>query len=133
MDIILHTNNDSQRLEFRNPEKFSDGSGYRVILFVNSRGFAVERPFIFEQTPFDHFVKGLKKMDKTLEGSSQLKPQYMPDFIEFKLDTTGHLFVKGEINEYSFEAQSLKFEFKTDQTCLNHFINDLKKLQERTT
>ena len=129
MDIILRTNSADQRLEFRNPEKFSDGSGYRVNLVVYSRGFALERPFFFEQHPFDEFIKDLEKMDKTLKGSSQLKPEYMPDLIEFKLDKTGHLFVRGEITEHSHMEQSLAFEFMTDQTCLKGFINDLKKLQ----
>lgn len=129
MDIVLQTNSDSQRLEFRNPEKFNDFSGYRVNLFVYSRGFALEWPFYFESHPLDEFIIGLEKMNQTLKGSSQLKPEYMPDFIEFKLDETGHLFVRGEVKEYSPMEQSLKFEFMTDQTCLKDFINGLNKLK----
>ena len=129
MDILLQTNDENKRLEFRNPEKFSDSSGYRVNLFVNSRGLSVEWPFYFEEYPFDEFIKSLVKMEKTLKGSSQLKPLFEDYFIEFELNKTGQLFVRGELIEYTDTLQSIKFEFKTDQTCLKHFITDLKKLQ----
>jgi hypothetical protein len=130
MKIKLKTNKDDECLEFCDIERFSDNSGYSATLVVHSRGFSAEVPFNFEINPLEKFIIALEDMNHTLHGKARLKPNYEDLFIELELDNLGHLRVRGEMIEYSHMPQCLKFEFETDQTCLEPFIHNLKMWQK---
>ena len=67
-------------------------------------------------------------MDAGKPGEALIKGQWEEDYIKFVLNDLGHLFVSGELHEHSDMAQSLKFEFRTDQTVLGPLIRDLSPL-----
>jgi hypothetical protein len=74
MDIQLRTNQSEETLRLANVERYADGSGYRTLLEVRSRGFEVTAPFYFEPHPLSQFLGDLVAMDHSLAGSARLKP-----------------------------------------------------------
>ena len=126
MDIVLRTNQPDPALAMRSVTHFGDGSGYRVMLEVQSRGFQVRVPFYFEPQPLAAFLDQLRAMDATLKGSACLKPLFEDPFIELTMTNRGRVVVRGELFEYSEHSQHLKFEFETDQTVLRPLIDDLQ-------
>ena len=127
MDIQLRTNRSDPLLRLRDVTRFEDGSGYRAVLEVRSRGFEVSTPFYFEPRPLAEFLNQLVVMDDTLVGSARLKPLYEDHFIELTLISRGRIVVRGEVFEYSEHAQHLGFEFETDQTVLKPLIDDVRE------
>ena len=74
MDIQLRTNQSDPLLRLRDVIRFEDGSGYRSLLEIRSRGFEVSTLFYFEFQPLATFLDQLVVMDVTLAGSAKLKP-----------------------------------------------------------
>lgn len=129
MDIQLRTNRGDETLCLGNVERYADGSGYRTVLQVRSRGFEVSAPFYFEPHPLNQFLEDLVAMDRSLSGSAKLKPLYEDPFIELTLTRRGSVVVKGEMFEHSEHSQHLRFEFETDQTVLKPLIDALRACQ----
>jgi hypothetical protein len=127
MDIQLRTNQPDPSLRLRDVTRFEDGSGYRAVLEVRSRGFEVRTPFYFEPQPLAQFLDELLAADRTLSGSAKLKPLFEDHFIELTLTPRGRVVVRGEVFEYSEHAQHLGFEFETDQTVLKPLIDQLRE------
>jgi hypothetical protein len=127
MDIVLRTNQADPSLKLRSVTRFEDGSGYRAILEVRSRGFDVRTPFYFEAEPLAQFIDQLGAMDRSLSGSAKLKPVFEDHFIELTITPRGRIVVRGEVFEYSEHSQHLRFEFETDQTVLKPLIDELKE------
>ena len=123
MDIQLRTNQTDETLRLGNVERYADGSGYRTVLQVRSRGFEVTVPFYFEPHPLNRFLEDLVAMDRSLSGSAKRKPLYEDALIELTLTHRGGVVVKGEMFEHSEHSQYLKFEFETDQTVLTPLID----------
>lgn len=126
MDIQLATNQPEETLRLNSVERYSDGSGFRTILQVRSRGFEVSAPFYFEPHPLEQFLDALVDMDRSLRGCAKLKPLYEDPFIELTLTTRGSIVVRGEVFEHSEHSQHLKFEFETDQTVLKPLIEAVR-------
>jgi hypothetical protein len=126
MDIQLVTNQPEETLRLNSVERYSDGSGFRTILQVRSRGFEVSAPFYFEPHPLEKFLDALVAMDRSLSGSAKLKPLYEDPFIELTLTPRGSVVVRGEVFEHSEHSQHLKFEFETDQTVLKPLIEAVR-------
>jgi len=129
MDIQLCTNQPHKTLRLGNVERYADGSGYRAVLEVRSRGFEVTAPFYFEPEPLSRFLDDLVTMDRSLTGSATLKPLFEDPFIELTLTRRGSVVVRGEMFEHSEHSQHLKFEFETDQTVLKPLIDALRACQ----
>lgn len=127
MDIQLRTNQPDPSLRLRDVTRFDDGSGYRAVLEVRSRGFEVSTPFYFELQPLARFLDELVAMDRVLSGSAKLKPIYEDHFIELTLTRRGRVVVRGEVFESSEHPQHLGFEFETDQTVLKPLIDELRE------
>lgn len=123
MDIQLVTNQPEETLRLGSVVRYSDGSGFRTVLEVRSRGFEVSAPFYFEPHPLGRFLDDLVAMDRSLTGSAKLKPLYEDSFIELTLTRRGSVVVRGEVFEHSEHSQHLKFEFETDQTVLKPLID----------
>ena|SRR6266576_3166961 len=127
MNIHLQTNQRDPSLSLRDVTRFEDGSGYRAILEVRSRGFEVRTPFYFEPQPLAQFLEQLVAMDRTLSGSAKLKPLFEDHLVELTLTPRGRIVVRGEVFEYSEHSQHLGFEFETDQTILKPLIEQLRE------
>ncbi len=126
--VELRTNDESIALRMTGIEKFADGSGYRCDLTVRSGGLSCHRPFFFDDSSLPHAVESLRRMDQGNPGEAVIKGAWDADFIRFAMNDKGHVFVTGEIFEYSELPQSLKFAFRTDQTLLGPLICDLQLL-----
>jgi hypothetical protein len=126
MDIQLRTNQPDPSFHLLDVTRFDDGSGYRAVLEVRSRGFEVSTPFYFEPQPLAQFLDELVAMDRALSGSAKLKPLFEDHFLELTLTRRGRIVVRGEVFEYSEHPQHLGFEFETDQTVLKPLIDELR-------
>jgi hypothetical protein len=129
MDIALSTNSPTAALEFRQLQRFGDGSGFATLLVIRSGGFAAALPFHFQPGRLAEFISALESMDRTLKGNAILKPTWEPEFLSFELDGSGHVRVFGELVESSEHQQRLHFSFLTDQTCLRPLASRLKACQ----
>jgi hypothetical protein len=67
-------------------------------------------------------------MDRLLVCEATIKYRYERDFVSFRANGLGQVFVSGELSEYSELTQRLVFAFRTDQTVLKPFILDLEEL-----
>ena len=123
--IELQTNRESTALQFSNVEKFSDGSGYCCDLAVRSGGFACQRQFYFDDDRLTDALVSLRRMIDGLPGEAIFKFRYEEDFLRIETNRLGHVFISGELHEYSEMAQSLKFAFRTDQTVLAPLVREL--------
>ncbi len=125
--IELQTNDDRFTLRMSGFEKFTDGE-FRCELCVRSGGFSCQRPFYFDDSTLPDAVATLQQMDSGQVARAILKARWEDDFISFESDKLGHVFVSGEIFEHGELSQSMKFEFRTDQTVLGQFVRRLANL-----
>jgi hypothetical protein len=125
-DVILRTNTSDPALALRDVQRFADGSGFRTLLVVRSRGFGAERSFHVEPGPLVLLIEALERMDRTLSGAALLKPHWEEDFLELQMGRLGRVMVRGELHESSASPQHLRFEFETDQTCLAPLVTDIR-------
>ncbi len=123
--IDLQTNCDSTALQLSNVEKFGDGSGYCCDLAVRSGGFACQRQFCFDDDYLTNALTSLRRMIDGSPGEATIKFRYEEDYLRFEVNRLGHVFVSGELHEYSDLAQMLKFAFRTDQTVLAPLVREL--------
>ncbi len=125
--IELQTNDDRFTLRMVNLEKFPDG-GFYCELHVRSDGFSCQRPFYFDDSHLPDAVTNLRQMDADHVGQATLKARWEDDFVTFRSDKLGHVFVTGEVFEHADPSQSMKFGFRTDQTVIGPLVRSLEKL-----
>jgi hypothetical protein len=125
MDIVLQTNTEDPTLVLENVQRYADASGFGCELLVRSHGFSARASFGFERDVFDIFRSAVEEMDRSLKGSARLQPRYEPGFVELTMGSAGSVFVRGEVVRAAEFSQLLRFEFRTDQTCLRPFVRDL--------
>lgn len=118
MNIVMQTHSADPALALEEVQRFADDSGYCCQLAVRSHGFAARALFCFECEAFDTFRDAVEELDRTLTGSARLQPRYEEGFVELEVGSTGAVFVSGQVVLASELSQSLRFEFRTDQTCL---------------
>lgn len=125
--VELQTHDRDAQLVLDQIGRFADGSGYRCKLIVRSAGFACERPFYFQEWNLREFLDNLDRMRTRLSGDAVLKQEHESDFVKLQVDGMGHVFVSGEV--HLVPTHLLKFEFRSDQTCLGSLIRDLKAVR----
>lgn len=128
MNIILPTNSENKKLEFRNCKKFGDRSGYKVEVYVKSGTIIAEIDFYFEEFPLRKFIDDLTKINLNLIGEATLKPLFEDDYITMAALPLGHVSVEGQFSVIGEYDQRLSFGFETDQTTLPEFLEQLKNL-----
>lgn len=122
MTIQLLTNDNQKILEISEVNI----SNCSLQIHVYSNGFSADFKFYFDELEhIENFIKDLKTMNEGKIKKTTLKANYEYDYWEFENDKLGHLFVKGEFFDHS-GGQHLKFQFKTDRTCLAPFIKGLE-------
>jgi hypothetical protein len=125
--VELQTHDRNAQLVLDEIGRFADGSGYRCKLIVRSSGFACERPFYFQEWNLKEFLSHLDRMNTRLSGDAVLKQEHEPDFVKLQVDGMGHVFVSGEV--HLAPTHQLKFEFRSDQTCLGPLMRDLEAIR----
>lgn len=126
MNITLRTNALNPSLTFGAFRKFPDGSAFTTVIAVRSDWLMAEREFICDVAPLERFLKQLEALDRTLKGTAMLKPEYEHPFIELSGNGQGHIVVRGELIEQGDHDQTVRFCFRTDQTCIRPLIEDLR-------
>jgi hypothetical protein len=130
MDVTLQTYDPGCVLELRDLHLLGDGNDYQCLLVIRSDGFQLERPFWFEPFCLRTFLQSLVELDSALAGIAKLQPLHERDYIQLEGIQGGHVVVSGEIFGTTEIPQSLRFGFKTDQTCLGPLIKDIRKVVE---
>lgn len=125
MDIVLQIHSDDAALAFEEVRRFADDSGYCFQLAVRSHGFAARALFCVEPEAWEAFRVAVAEIDRTLAGRARLAPRYEAGFVELAAGATGAVLVSGEVVRVSAYSQRLRFEFRTDQTCLQPLARDL--------
>ena len=129
--IVLATNSDDPAVELRGVQRFADGSGFCFEMFVRCHGFSAERPFYFSERSFAAALKALRRMDEQLQGEARLDEDYEHDqFLQFTVDSRGHVLVSGQLVLLSEHTNRLSFAFQTDQTCLAPLIRSLDSFNQ---
>jgi hypothetical protein len=126
--IELRTYDETIILRMSNIDKLGDGSGYRCDLCIRSGDFSCQRPFYFDDSHFPDAIDALRRMNRGVAGEATIKGQWENDVVRFTSNELGHVFVTGELFEYSELTQSMRFGFRTDQTVLGPLIRDFEVL-----
>lgn len=126
--IELLTNDPAKILRLTDIEKFADGSGYASTLTVAYAGFSCLRPFYFDDGLLRIACSHLREMAAGNAQTARISGLWEPDYIELRSNDMGHVFVSGEIHEFTEFTQQLKFVFRTDQTALAPLLNDIQAL-----
>ena len=126
--IELDTHDAAHQLRLAEIEKFSDGSGYVCRAEVQSGEFSYRGPFFFDDTSLRPSVEALELAcaGSSSQGSATLKGQWETDFILFRWNEFGHVFVEGVLSEQTVPLQRLEFAFRTDQTVLEALARHLR-------
>lgn len=103
-----------------------DIGSYSCLLVVHSRGYAYEGKYYYDN--LDKFIEKLEMLDLTLLGKAELKQDFGDEYLVIEGGTMGHVTVSGRLVENSGYPQCLEFAFRTDQTCLSAFVNELKSV-----
>ena len=123
---VLSSSFSAEFLAFRSIERFKDGSGFRLDIELQAGPFSANYPFFVESYPVQQFLASLSALYESLSGEALLKPSYEPQFVRVRAGTGGHMVVSGELFVHSDQPQSLKFQFRTDQTCVGLFLQQLQ-------
>ena len=126
-DIVLPSSFSSDHLTFNSIERFDDGSGYRIELELESSPFTAKYLLFVEQHVLDNFEASATVLAETLTGEAILKPDYESQFVKITAGNSGHMFVTGELITHDERGQCLRFNFRTDQTCVRQFLNGLRR------
>jgi len=121
--VILKTNDEDKCLVFSQFEVFGGGV-FKCRVNLKSRSFGYDGCAYFDNGRI--FIEALESMSVNLKGSAELKEDYNDHVLKFEVTNLGHVIVSGMFVEYSDHSQNMTFEFKTDQTCLLPFVQDLK-------
>ena len=129
--IVLATNSSDPALELRSVERYPDGSGFSSEMFVCCHGFSALRRFYFSERSFRAALKALRRMVEQLQGEARLDEDYEHDqFIQFTVDSRGHVTVSGQLVLLDGRTNRLSFTFDTDQTCLASLVRSLNSLNQ---
>lgn len=120
--VELNTNDDRLILKLSNFELL--GNSFKCCVFISSRGFGYNGSVYFDNA--EKFLSDLDVMNSTMSGTAELKEDYKDHFLKFEVNDLGHVIVSACFVEYSEHSQNLAIEFKTDQTCLSSFLEELK-------
>lgn len=126
--VELETNDETQTLRLEAINKHADGSGYGCEIHIRSGGFTCDQRFCFDDNYLTALIKGVTAMDRGAPCKAVLKHTYEDDFIQFEMNSCGHVFVNGVISEEPLQLQQLRFNIRTDQTALKPLIRELRAI-----
>ena len=98
---------------------------------IKSDGFCANTDMDIDIKQFIIFIDNLEKLYSTLKGRAVIEEPYgEKQFIEFNVDQTGHIRVRGKLssNGRNGFSQELVFENCIDQTYLSEFVRELSML-----
>ena len=103
------------------------GKECRYRLQISNEGFSVDDEFYSSMGQFTDLQSKLTKLYEDLEGSCSTHNPYEDNLeLQFIVQTGGRMGVKGKYFKLSEEHIELNFEFKSDQSYLNHTLTELR-------
>ncbi len=102
-----------------------------LTIYVNSDGFCANTDMDIDIKTFIAFVDALSALYSSLTGTAVIQEPYgEQQFIEFSVDRSGHIRIRGELSSNGRKGfvQKLTFENCIDQTYLPDFIKKLSLL-----
>lgn len=123
--IELKTNTKTERLSFAT--RYLVEINFTFDLTVISHGFSGTSHFCVRRDQLEELCSDLKKMNLALSGTTKLDDNDSDAFVQFKIEPNGQLNIIGQVGG-THEEHFMKFEFQTDQTCINSFVEDFKSL-----
>lgn len=124
MQIILPTNSENKKLEFRSCKKFGDASGYKVEVYVKSGTFTAEIDFYFEEFPLQKFIDDLTEMKLNLTGEATLKPLFEDDYITMTALSLGHISVEGQFSVIGETTKGSVSDLRLIRLFFQNFSNN---------
>lgn len=96
---------------------------------IDSDNFTAITTMDIDLNSFKKFARELLNIYDSLDGSVILKENYGDNYIEFKANHSGHIFVNGVVHNHcrNGHIQELKFENEFDQTYLKDFVKEINE------
>ena len=123
MEVVLKSNDEGAELALRDVS--GSQHGIRFDLWVRSRSFTGSLPQTLESVELQKFVGDLRQMHQTLQGSAELRTHGDEDGATFTMDRLGGVAVNVVLVHYQQPRHRLEVGFRSDQSCLPAFIDDL--------
>lgn len=92
---------------------------------VESSGFKGNSEFDIDIKEMAKFCNSLSEIYSSLNGTATIKEAFGEQYVEFKGDGKGHIYVRGLTTSTDEFSQELKFENIVDQTVLKDFSKEL--------
>jgi len=123
VEVVFKSSDQLAELALRDVSGSQDG--IRFELWVSSRGFTGSLPNGLESVELQKFVGDLRQMHQTLQGSAELRTHGDEDGATFAMDQLGGVSVNVVLVHYQQPRHRLEVGFRSDQSCLPVFIDDL--------
>ena len=96
-------------------------------LKIDSDNFTAITTMDIDINSFINFASELLNIYNSLNGAIRLEESYGDNYIEFNVNHSGHIFVRGVVNNLcrNGHTQELKFENEFDQTYLKDFVKEI--------
>lgn len=125
-DIIeLKTNRETERLSFAT--KYLVQINFTFDLTVLSNGFNGTSHFCVRREQVKKMCSDLTIMQKAMSGNTTLEDNDSDASVNFQMKPNGQVTVFGQVGG-SHEENYLKFNFQTDQTCIEPLLTDFHNL-----
>jgi len=125
-DIIeLKTNSKTERLSFAT--RYLVQINFTFDLTVLSNGFTGTAHFCIKRDQIEKMCSDLITMKQAMSGSTTLEDNDSDASVNFQIQQNGQLVVFGQVGG-SHEENYLKFNFQTDQSCIEPLVTDFHKL-----
>jgi hypothetical protein len=125
-DIIeLKTNRETERLSFAT--RYLVQINFTFDLTVLSNGFSGTSHFCVRRDQIERMCSDLTTMNQAMSGNTTLEDNDSDASVNFQIKPDGQVVVFGQVGG-SHEDNYLKFNFETDQTCIEPFLTDFHKL-----
>jgi hypothetical protein len=125
-DIVeLKTNKESERLSFAT--RYLVQINFTFDLTVLSNGFSGTSHFCVRRDQIEKMCSDLTTMKQAMLGSTKLEDNDSDASVNFQMKSNGQVLVFGQVGG-SHEENCLKFNFQSDQTCIEPLVKDFHKL-----
>jgi hypothetical protein len=125
-DIIeLKTNTETERLSFAT--RYLVQINFTFDLTVLSNGFSGTSYFCVRRDQIEKMCSDFTTMKQAMSGKTTIEDNDSDASVNFQMKPNGQVIVFGQVGG-SHEENYLKFNFQTDQTCIEPLLTDFYKL-----
>lgn len=125
-DVIeLKTNRTTERLSFAT--RYLVQVNFTFDLTVSLNGFSGTSHFCVRRDQIEKMCSDLATMNQAMSGNTTLEDNDSDASVNFQIKPLGQVIVFGQVGG-SHEDNYLKFNFETDQTCIEPLLTDFHKL-----